>query len=121
MAVSIKLGADIQWGTSGAGTTATLGKILSCDSEDSSQIFVQPDENGETYSLVFYDETAEVTLDILAKPAASKPAIASEITAVGGVATGLLVTKSRESWRTNDSVKFSVTARKHKAYVEEAP
>ena len=121
MAIAIKLGQNIQWGTSGAGTV-TQGKILSCDSSSQAKMFEQEDENGETYSVVFYDETAEVTLEILAAPAATIPAVGSELTAVGGVATGLLVTKASTAWKTNTTVKFSVTAKKWVAAgAEEAP
>ena len=109
MAVAIKLGTDIVWGTSGAGTL-TQGKILSCDSKNGGKVFEQEDENGETYSVVFYDDTQEITVEVLAKTAGAAPARGSLVTIAG--VTDAVVIDSSTKWSAGATKKFSITYKK---------
>ena len=108
MAVIIREGQEILWGTSSAGTV-TQGKILSADRTRDSKVHEQEDENGETYSLVFYDPKDEVEIEVLAKPGATIPAPGDALT-VGGVAS-LYVLRASEKWSSNNSKKISISAR----------
>lgn len=112
MSASIKLGQDIVWGTTGAGTSS-LGKILSLDRKSTAKTHEQEDENGELYSLVVYDQREEVTVEILAKPAVTLPAIGAAVTIAG--ITDMLVMDASEKWATSQGKKISLTLMKSTA------
>jgi hypothetical protein len=109
MSVAIKLGQDIVWGTETAGTLSQ-GKILSCDSKSGGKMFEQEDENGETYSVVFYDDTEEITVEVLAGASATKPARGAELDIAG--VTDALVIDSTEKWVAGQTKKFSISFKK---------
>ena len=106
MSVSIKLGTEIIWGTSSAGTL-THGKILSCKSKSTAKLFEQPDEDDELYSLVIHDQREEIEVEVLAKTATTKPAIGTEL-AIAGV-TAAIVTGSEENWQVGQTKKFTIS------------
>ena len=106
MAVSIKLGSDVIWGTSSAGTLV-CGKILSCKSTSTAKLFEQNDEDDELYSLVIHDQREEVEVEVLAKTAQTKPAIGTEL-AIAGL-TAAIVTKSEENWSAGGTKKFTIS------------
>ena len=112
MAVQIKLGQDIRWGTTSAGTT-TLGKILNISRAKVGAEQEIPDENNETYSVVFYKKQQEVQVEILAKTDAVLPEVGDEITTLAGISTGLFVRNATEAWRAGDAVKFNVALKKY--------
>ena len=110
MAVSTILGTDVVWGTSGvtAGTgVSTIGKILSFDSKLVTKTSEQADENDELYSMIYYDPREEITLEILAKPATTKPVPGGTI--VVNTLT-YYVKDSSEKWASNAAKKYSVAA-----------
>lgn len=109
MSVAIKFGQDVVWGTSEAGTL-THGKILSVTSKSTAKKFEQEDENGELYSMVIHDQREEVTVEVLAKPAAIKPAIGALLTVAG--VTDMLVMDSEDKWSTGQTKKMSITLMK---------
>ncbi len=109
MSVQIKLGDDLIWGTEEAGTL-TQGKILSCESKSGGKMFEQEDENGETYSVIFYDDTEEITVEVLAGEEATKPARGDEIDIAG--VTDALVTESADKWSAGATKKMSITFKK---------
>ena len=115
MAASIKLGQDIVWGTtSAAGTgSAALGKIISIESKSTSKVHEQPDEDGELYSMVMFDQKEEITVEILAKPSVTKPAVGSTLTIAG--VTDAIVMDSTEKWANQEGKKFSLTLMKSTA------
>lgn len=110
MAVSIKLGTDVVWGISSTegGTLASAGKLLSVDLKKTSKQFEQEGENGEVYSVIFYDQREEVTCEVVCKTAATIPSPGSNIT-VGGV-TDLIVSDATVKWKAGDTKKLSITA-----------
>jgi hypothetical protein len=110
MAVNIKLGSDIVWGSSTAGTLV-CGKILSCNSESGGKEFEQEDEDGETYSFILFDDREEIDVEVLAKTAQAKPARGVEL-AIAGV-TAAIVTKSAEKWQAGQTKKFAISFRKY--------
>lgn len=112
MAVAIKLGSDIVWGSSTAGTL-TIGKIVSCTSESGGKEFEQEDENGETYSLILFDDREEIDTEILVKNGQVKPARGTLLNIAG--VTGAIVLKSADKWQAGQTKKFSVTLRKYTA------
>lgn len=107
MAADIKLATAITWGTTGAGTVSQ-GKILSCTKKNTAKSFEQPDEDGELYSLVLYDQRVEVSLEVLATATPSLPDVGDAI-AVGGVAD-MIVTEAEIAWKVGDTVKLNITA-----------
>ncbi len=109
MAVDIKFGQEIVWGTSSAGTLSH-GKILSADSKSTAKKFEQEDEDGELYSMVIYDQREEVTVEVLANTTAVKPAIGDLLTIAG--VTDMIVIDSSEKWATGQSKKFSISLMK---------
>lgn len=106
MAVEIKLGTDIIWGSSTAGSLA-CGKILSCSSKSTAKKYEQMDEDDELYSLIFHDQREEITVEVLAKTAQAKPAPGSTLNIAG--VTAAIVTESEEKWSAGDTKKFSIS------------
>jgi hypothetical protein len=106
MAVSIKLGSDVIWGTSSAGTL-TVGKILSCKSKSTAKIFEQNDEDDELYSLVIHDQREEIEVEVLAKTSQTKPAIGTALTIAG--ITDAIVISSEENWQAGATKKFTIS------------
>lgn len=113
MSVAIKLGTDLVWGTKGTGGagTSTLGKILSCSSKSGGKEFEQEDEDGQTYSLILYDDREEITLEVLAAAAAVKPARGSLATIAG--VTDAIVIDSEVKWQAGQTKKIAVSLRKY--------
>ena len=109
MSVAIKLGQEVVWGTSAAGTLSH-GKILSCSKKSSGKMFEQGDENDETYSVIFYDDTIEATVEVLANTTAVLPARGVLLTVAG--VTDLLVIDSEEKWTSGQTKKFSINLKK---------
>ena len=110
MSVAIKLGNDVVWGTSSLapGTTiSTIGKVLSCTSKSTAKVTEQEDENGELYAAIFSDQREEITLEILVKPSAVKPAPGTLITVAG--VTDFIVKESDSKWASAASQKFTIT------------
>jgi hypothetical protein len=111
MAVQIKLGTDIIWGTSSAGSgLSAYGKVLSATSKSGGEVFEQKDENGETYSVVFFDDTEEITVEVLSKTAATKPARGTSLSIAG--VTGALVIDSEDKWSAGATKKIGITLKK---------
>lgn len=109
MAASIKLGQDVVWGTSTAGTLAQ-GKILSLSKKSGSKLFEQEDENGETYSVIYYDPTTEVQVEVLVKSAATIPAPGDVVTVAG--VTDMLVLDSEQKWQAGQTKKLALNLKK---------
>ena len=110
MAVEIKLGQDVVWGTSSAGTLANQGKILNISKKKGAKMTEQEDEDGETYSVIFFDQTTEATIEILAKSASTVPDPGDAITVTG--VTDMLVLESEEKWVAGQTKKISMTVKK---------
>lgn len=123
MSVEIKLGTDIRWGTSSAGSVP-LGKVIACSNTETPKEVEIPDENAETYSVVFADEQHSVTLEVICIDTwqAGEFVSATECPESGVVLTGdsetgivgaygILVSSATELWRNNDVCKFSITGR----------
>ena len=109
MSVKIKLGTEVVWGTATAGTL-THGKILSASKKKTSKLFEQEDEDGETYSAIFYDQTLEGVVEILVKGAATIPDPGDVITVVG--VTDMLVLDAEEKWAAGQTKKLALTVKK---------
>jgi secreted protein with Ig-like and vWFA domain len=109
MAVEIKLGADVVWGSSTAGTLSH-GKILSADKKSGSKLFEQEDEDGETYAPIFYDQTTEISVEILANAAAALPDPGDALTVVG--VTDALVIDATMKWASGQTKKIAMTLKK---------
>lgn len=110
MAVEIKLGQEVIWGASSAGTLTNQGKILSASKKKASKLVEQEDEDGETYSVIFYDQTEEATIEILSKTAATIPDPGDLLTVVG--VTDMLVIDAEEKWTAGQTKKISLTVKK---------
>lgn len=110
MAVEIKLNQNVVWGTSTAGTLASQGKILNATKKKGSKLFEQTDENDETSTVIFHDQTVEATLEILAIPTATIPDPGDAITVVG--VTDLLVLDAEEVWANNQTKKIRMNVKK---------
>lgn len=110
MAVEIKLGQDVVWGTTTAGTLANQGKILSISKKKGSKMTEQEDEDGETYSVIFFDQTTEGTIEVLAKPTATVPDPGDAISVLG--VTDMLVLDAEEKWAAGQTKKISMTVKK---------
>lgn len=110
MAASIKLGTDVIWGISSTegGTLTASGKLLSVDRKTTAKQFEQEGENGEVYSVIFYDQREEVTCEVLCKTAATIPQPGSTIDLAG--VTGLFVSDATVKWKSGDTKKLSITA-----------
>lgn len=106
MSVAIKLTDEVVWGSSGAGTVSA-GKIISCNKKSTVKQHEEPDEDGEPYSLVLYDQREEVTIEILAGKTATQPATGSTITVAG--VTDIIVTEAETVWKRGDTKKFQVS------------
>lgn len=106
MAAEIKLGQDVTWGTSAAGTL-TCGKIISCDVKNTAKAFEQTDEDDELYSLILHDQRKQINVEVLAKNAQSVPEPGDLVT-VGGV-TDAIVLESSEKWAVGTTKKFAMT------------
>lgn len=109
MSVAIKFGQDVIWGTASAGTL-THGKILSATSKSTAKKFEQEDEDGELYSMVIHDQREEVTVEVLTKPAAVKPAIGTLLTIAG--VTDMMVMDSEDKWTAGQTKKMSISLMK---------
>lgn len=110
MAVEIKLGQDVVWGTGTGGTLADQGKILSVNKKKGSKLFEQTDENDETYSVIFHDQTIESSVEVLALPAATVPDPGDAVTVAD--VTDLLVIDAEEVWANNATKKIRMTLKK---------
>ena len=109
MAVEIKLGQEVVWGTSAAGTLSH-GKILSADKKNGSKMAEQEDEDGETYSVIFYDQTTEATIEVLCNTSATLPEPGDALTVVG--VTDMLVIDAAFKWAAGQTKKLSLTLKK---------
>ena len=111
MAVQIKLGTDIIWGTSSAGAgLAAFGKVLSATSKSGGELHEQKDEDGQTYSVVFFNDHEEISVEVLTKATAVKPARGAALTIVG--VNGALVTDCEDKWTAGDTKKMSISLKK---------
>jgi hypothetical protein len=113
MAVSIKLGTDVIWGSSTAGTS-TLGKVVSCSSKSTAKKFEQMDENDELDSIIFHDQREEITFEVVSKSSGAEKPAPGSLVSIAGV-TDALVMESEEKWASGDTKKFSITAMKSTA------
>jgi hypothetical protein len=110
MSVAIKLGQEVVWGTSSAGTLSGQGKILSISKKKSSKMTEQEDEDGETYSVIFFDQFSEVTVEVLAKSDSDVPDPGDALTVVG--VTDMLVIDAEEKWTAGQTKKISMSLKK---------
>lgn len=108
MSVEIKMGQDIVWGTTAAGTVAAQGKILSATKKTGATKVIQEDEDGEPYSAIYHSQEAMVTLEVLADPDATIPESGDLITVVG--VTDLFVDDAEEKWTAGQTKKISINA-----------
>ena len=115
MAVAIKLGTDLIFSTSGTGGagTSTLGKILSCTSKSGGKELEQEGDDGQTYSLILFDDREEISVEILAGASAVKPARGALVTIAG--VTDALVIDSEVKWQSGQTKKISMNLRKYTA------
>ncbi|MEO5915562.1 MAG: hypothetical protein ABIS50_15115 [Luteolibacter sp.] len=109
MSVAIKLGQEVVWGTNSAGTL-TQGKILSLSKKTTGGLFEQKDENGETYSVIFFDDQIEISAEVLASTTGAAPARGAAIN-IGGV-TSALVIDADENWKAGETKKFTINFKK---------
>jgi hypothetical protein len=110
MAVAIKYSQQIVWGTTGAGTLASQGVILSASRKRTSEVFEQKNANGENHSVIFYDPKEEISVEVLAAPSATVPVPGDEVTVAG--VTAALVLDAEEVWSNNDAKKIRMTLKK---------
>jgi hypothetical protein len=110
MSVSIKLGTDVVWGITSAegGVLTAQGKLLSVTRKSTAKQFEQEGEQGEVYSVVFYDQREEVTVEVLCKTTAVIPAPGSTLTVAG--VTDLLVSDAEVKWQAGGTKKLSISA-----------
>lgn len=113
MSVQIKLGTDVVWSCAGAGGagTSTLGKILSATSKGGGKELEQEGDDGQTYSLILFDDTEEIDIEVLATAAAVKPARGT-LLAIAGV-TDAIVMSSEYKWAAGQTKKIGVSLRKY--------
>jgi len=105
-AFSIKLGTAITWGAPTA-LGASKGIVLSCEAKSTAKMHEQLDADGGLASAIYHDQREEVTVEILADPAAVQPDIGDSIN-IGGV-TAVLVTEATTKWSTTEGKKFSIS------------
>jgi len=123
MSVEIKLGADIRWGTTSAGSVP-LGTVVSVGRAVGPKETEILDENAETYAVVFEDIQHRVTLEVICKDTwqdgefvSATECPESGVVLTGDAETGIvgaygiLVSSATEMWRNNDVCKFAITGR----------
>lgn len=108
MAAIIKGNSTITWG---AGTGAALGKVQSASKKTGSDKIELLDENGEVFTVVYFNEKKECQFEAIALSAATLPAIGDTIT-IGGVSS-CLVDSIEEKWDNKTAKMFTVTATKY--------
>lgn len=110
MAEIIKGNITITWGTGDAGGE---GKVQSASKKTGSEKIELKDENGETFSVIYFDEKkqCEFTAIVLT---GTLPAIGDTIT-IGGT-TNCLVDEVDENWANNNAKMMTVRATKYAAF-----
>lgn len=100
-----------RWGTDGAGTT-TLGIVTSARRRKNSKKGYVPNTDGETQAEVHFDQSDEVSCEVIALDAAALPATGDQFTMAG--VTGV-VQDCEEAWRTDGFVVFNINVTKFQA------
>lgn len=108
MAAVIKGNNTIVWG---AGTAASLGKVQSSTKKTGSDKVELLDENGEVFTVVYFNEKKECQFEAIFQSSVTLPAIGDTIT-IGGVAT-CLVDSIEEKWDNKNAKMFTITATKY--------
>jgi len=105
----LKAGVTIVWGTTEAVSAGTqgLGKLISCRVRRSSQKVTEPDEDGSTCAVVYFDETDTIVMEINCKSGMTDPEIGDTI--AGGGRTGY-VEDFEKRWEAKGVKRISVTA-----------
>jgi hypothetical protein len=104
-----KIDTDIVWGTQVA-LGAGKGIVISCEAKSTVKVADILDGEGALADAVFHDQREEVTVEILASQAATKPKPGTELD-FGGV-TAVIVTESSWKWASGEGKKLSITGLK---------
>ena len=107
--------ATFKFGVSAGTAAGTFGLAQSVNDNDDAQIAEVKDEDGHTAGINVYDETKEISLDIVFDTTKTAPGIGDTLalTPIGGSATvNFTVTKVGKTQSNNDFQKLSVTAKR---------
>jgi hypothetical protein len=104
---SIKGGASVRWGVNGV---TTVGTCLTHSEKDDAKLEDVPNDMGAEVGCVIFDISKQVTFDVLAPTAGTRPTVGTVLT-VDGVG-GLLVTASEKKAGNKELTKWGITAKK---------
>ena len=108
MAAVIKGNNTITWG---AGDAASIGKIQSATKKTGGDKVELLDENGEVFTVVYFNEKNECQFEAIFLSTVTLPVIGAEIT-IGGV-EDCLVDSIEEKWDNKNAKMFTITATKY--------
>lgn len=108
MAAVIKGNNTITWGSGSAGGS---GKVQSSTRKLGTDKVELVDENGEVFSVVYFNAKNECEFEAILLSAVTLPAIGDTIT-IGGIAL-CLVDSIEEKWTNNNAKMFTIRATKY--------